>query len=110
MSTCRMVDSRGSSGSVGSPCFARNRARSGMTIAYSEPPRRTTSEDESDALSREHPRNAGQVRRDSDASPLRRIEERTNGRQRVVAQFENQDASGLEVRGGLADQVGVEFV
>jgi len=32
------------------------------------------------------------------------------GEERVVAEFEDQDAAGLEMGGGLREEVGVEFV
>jgi len=33
-----------------------------------------------------------------------------DGGQTVVAEFEDEDAAWLEVRGGLRDEIGVEFV
>jgi hypothetical protein len=38
------------------------------------------------------------------------VEERLDGGEAVVAEFEDEDAAGLEVRGGLRDEIGVEFV
>ena len=33
-----------------------------------------------------------------------------DGRESVVAEFEDEDAAGFEMRGGMGDEVGVEFV
>ena len=33
-----------------------------------------------------------------------------DGGEAVVAEFEDEDATGLEVRGGLRDEIGVELV
>ena len=33
-----------------------------------------------------------------------------DGGEAVVAEFEDEDATGLEMRGGLRDEIGVEFV
>ena len=43
-------------------------------------------------------------------SPVGGIEERLHGGEAVVAEFEYQDAAGIEARCRLRDQVGVEFV
>jgi len=38
------------------------------------------------------------------------VEERLDGGEAVVSEFEDEDAAGPEVRGGLRDEIGVEFV
>jgi len=38
------------------------------------------------------------------------VEERPDGGEAVVAEFEDEDAAGLEVRRSLRDEIGVEFV
>jgi hypothetical protein len=38
------------------------------------------------------------------------VEKRLDGGEAVVAEFEDEDAAGLKMRGGLRDEIGVEFV
>src|SRR5690349_17750854 len=38
------------------------------------------------------------------------FEKRLNSRQTIVAEFEDEDPTGLEVRGGLRDEIGVKLV
>src|SRR5207302_6211224 len=42
--------------------------------------------------------------------PGRSVKERLNSGQAVVAEFEDEDAAGLEMCGGLCDEIGVQFV
>ena len=55
-------------------------------------------------------RNAGEIVGDADVRPFGRVEEWLHRGEAVVAEFEDEDAAGIEVRGGLRDEVGVEFV
>jgi len=38
------------------------------------------------------------------------VEKWFNGRQTVMAEFEDENAAGFEMRSGLRDEIGVEFV
>jgi len=62
------------------------------------------------AFSGEDPRETGEVVGDADVGPCRGIEKRLHGGQRIVAEFEDQNAAGFEMCSRLRDQVGVEFV
>src|SRR5689334_14742684 len=94
------------------PCLARNRARSGMPIAYAGHFEGSTSPVEYPL----HPfggEDAGDAREVIGYDYIRPsggVQERLNGGQAVVPEFENQDATELEKRGGLHDKTGVEFV
>jgi len=46
----------------------------------------------------------------ADVGPGEGIKQWLHGGQGIVAEFEDENAAGLQVRGGLGDQVGVEFV
>ena len=62
------------------------------------------------ALGREDAGDSCEVVCDVDVDPFRSFEERANGGKRVVAEFEDEQAAGFEVAGGLEDELGVEFV
>src|SRR5437870_8137324 len=116
MSTCRIVVSSGVATAAPS-CFARNRASSGMPQAYARQGHRTIGESSewclcwlSCAFGGEDAGDTGQVVGDANIGPGRYIEERLDGRKGIVAQFDDQDSAGLEARGGLCDEVGIEFV
>jgi len=38
------------------------------------------------------------------------VEKRLDGRETIVAEFEDEDAAGFKMRGGLRDEIAVEFV
>jgi len=54
--------------------------------------------------------NSGEVVGDADVGPHGRIEKWLNGGERIVAEFEDEEAAGFEMRGGLRDETGVKFV
>jgi hypothetical protein len=62
------------------------------------------------AFRRDDARNASEIARDADVRPGRRFKQRLNRRERVVAEFENEQAAGFEARGGLRDEVCVKLI
>jgi hypothetical protein len=62
------------------------------------------------AFSGEDAGNAGEVVRNADVGPGGGIEKRLDGGEGIVAEFEDENAAGLQVPGGLRDQVSVKFV
>ena len=61
-------------------------------------------------LSAEDAGDSGKVVGDPDVGPIRRVEERFDGREAVVAEFEDEEAAGLEESRDLGHQGAVEFV
>src|SRR5437016_3922142 len=53
---------------------------------------------------------AGKILSYADVCPACCVEERLYGGQTGVAEFKDEDAAGLEMRGGLSDETGVKFV
>jgi hypothetical protein len=53
---------------------------------------------------------SGEVVADANIFPSWGVEQRLNGGEAVVAEFEDEEAAGFEMRGGLGDEIGVEFV
>jgi len=53
---------------------------------------------------------AGKIVGDTDVCPGWCVKERLDGREAIVAEFEDKDAAGFEMRGRLRNEMGVEFV
>jgi hypothetical protein len=64
----------------------------------------------SDSLGGDDSRDAGEIVGYANICPRGYVEQRLHRGERVVAEFENQDAARFEVVRGLGDQVAVEFV
>src|SRR5260221_13533699 len=85
--------------------------------AYAHRPYRTIGESCSNAFSGffvafggDDAGDGGEVVGDADVRPVGGIEERLDGWEGIVAEFEDQNATGCEMRCGLGDEIAVEFV
>src|ERR1700730_9703127 len=54
--------------------------------------------------------NCGEVVRDADVDPRGRVEKWLDGGETLVAEFEDQDAAGLEMGGRLGNELAVKLV
>src|SRR5258708_7182022 len=87
-----------------------------MPVAYAQCPYRTIGESCGPflgffaAFGGNDAGNSGEVVGDADVRPVGGVEERLDCGKGAVAGFEDQNAAGFEMGGGLGDEVGVKFV